>query len=673
MGHHEPTARHFDGHALKQPSFPLRIGGHLSRLLFALGALLLSLALWLANTWSELSPDEILFHLRASLAGTDTTVIWNYCLFYLSVVLMSFAAVAFCHWRLRRSSLKSFRNAVVATAVAGIALGGGALFKFSSMIDLGAYLSGEDSEGGFIAEQYVNPSSTAIEFPERKRNLIYIYLESMELTFADSGNGGAWNENLIPELCILGHEGDTFNGDSEALSGGYVLPGTAWTMGAMFGQSSGVPLKLPFLGNFIEDEMTDFFPDLVTIGDILEDEGYSQYLMLGSDANFGSRASFYLEHGNYEMYDYVRAKEDGFIDPDYHVFWGMEDQKLFAWAKQLLPELAAKDEPFNLTMLTVDTHFEDGYVCDLCKSEHGDNQYANVMSCSSRQVYDFVRWIQQQDFYENTTIVICGDHTTMDKDFCKEVSKDYPRRTFTTILNSTVSCEDPTAYRTYSTLDLFPTTLASLGAKIDGNRLGLGVNLYAEEPTILEEFGVEDCTSKLQRMSLFLDQFSSSSLSDTMIENTLAECVLMYDDGTLGFGGFLLGDMYLIDPTLIESSRLTYVDDRTKKEIELPMIQWSSDEQYAHHATLDLSHYYLGAHLDLSEDDLPHITATAYVTVKGYDEQVFGTWTQETATTRAEAQKKHEKEYLAEKKAEEEAAAAETESGEGITADTPTN
>ena len=63
-------------------------------------------------------------------------------------------------------------------------------------------------------------------------------------------------------------------------------------------------------------------------------------------------------------------------------------------------------------MLTVDTHFEDGYLSDSCKADYG-NQYSNVISCASDMIYNFVKWIQEQDFYENTTIVISGDHLTM--------------------------------------------------------------------------------------------------------------------------------------------------------------------------------------------------------------------------------------------------------------------
>jgi phosphoglycerol transferase len=167
------------------------------------------------------------------------------------------------------------------------------------MVDLEAFLSphANAEEAGFIAEHYIDPEDVAMAFPEKKRNLIYIYLESMELTFEDEASGGIWNDNLIPELTGLAREGDTFAGTASKLNGAIVLPGTEWTMGAMFGQSSGTPLKLPFYGNFVSENMTDFFPGMTTIGDILEKEGYRQCLLIGSDASFGSRREFFAEHG----------------------------------------------------------------------------------------------------------------------------------------------------------------------------------------------------------------------------------------------------------------------------------------------------------------------------------------------------------------------------------------
>ena len=83
---------------------------------------------------------------------------------------------------------------------------------------------------------------------------------------------------------------------------------------------------------------------------------------MGSDANFGGRKLFYTQHGMYDIYDYYYSKDNGQIPEDYHVFWGYEDSKLFDFAKQHLLEAGASDEPFNMTILTVDTHFEDGYL-----------------------------------------------------------------------------------------------------------------------------------------------------------------------------------------------------------------------------------------------------------------------------------------------------------------------
>ena len=228
--------------------------------------------------------------------------------------------------------------------------------------------------------------------------------------------------------------------------------------------------------------------------------------MIGSNARFGGRELYFTDHGNYDIEDYNYAIEQGWIPSDYSVWWGYEDQKLFQFAENKLQELSTQDQPFNLTLLTVDTHFEDGYVCDLCQDEFGE-QYADVMACSSRQVAEFISWIQQQDFYSNTTIVISGDHLTMDSDFCESVSDDYTRRTYTAVINPAVEVQS-TEKREYSTLDLFPTTLAAMGVQIDGDRLGLGTNLFSNLPTLTESIGYAKEASELKKKSKFIDEFA---------------------------------------------------------------------------------------------------------------------------------------------------------------------
>ena len=191
------------------------------------------------------------------------------------------------------------------------------------------------------------------------------------------------------------------------------------------------------------------------------------------------------------------------------MWWGYEDEKLFAYAKDELNRLSKEDEPFNLTLLTVDTHFEDGYVCELCEDQYPGNQYANVISCSSRQISQFVEWIKQQDFYENTTIILSGDHLTMDSDFFDGVDGQENRRTYVTVINPAVEPKQD-GEREFTTLDMFPTTLGALGAKIEGDRLGLGTDLFSYTSTLLETYGLDYIENELAKKSYFLRGLSTA-------------------------------------------------------------------------------------------------------------------------------------------------------------------
>ena len=73
----------------------------------------------------------------------------------------------------------------------------------------------------------------------------------------------------------------------------------------------------------------------------------------------------------------------------------MHNKQLFEFAKEKIVELSKQQKPFNFTMLTADTHFPDGYKCSDCK-EKWDEQYKNVISCSSKKVGEFIEWIKKQ-------------------------------------------------------------------------------------------------------------------------------------------------------------------------------------------------------------------------------------------------------------------------------------
>lgn len=488
----------------------------LSIVLFTIGVLFFTAQSFGLRTWGGLTMDEMVFHLTAPKEGTESTIIASAVLQVFVPTGAVLAGVIVLAVVLRKKNPARYRVIVALQLAAAAGLISYSVVHFLSETDGFDYIHSQFSGSAFIEDNYADPSSVAMTFPEQKRNLVYIYLESMETTYTDRENGGGFDDDYIPELTQLAQENEDFSGDSAQLNGGNVLSTTGYTMGAMFGQTSGLPLQTT-LYNGMETQ-DSFYGGIQTLGDILDEQGYRQVLLVGSEASFGGRELYFSEHGNYEMRDYNWAKETGRIPSNYREWWGYEDQKLFEYAKETLTELASDGQPFNLTMLTADTHFEDGYFCSQCENQFDGNQYGNVIACSSRQVAELVDWIRQQDFYENTTIVISGDHTTMDKDFCESVSDDYTRKTYTCYINSAVQPADPGRRREYATIDNFPTTLAAMGVSIDGDRLGLGTNLFSDQDTLTEQYGLDKMNEEMQNKSAFLESKNKIVVTDEMIE-----------------------------------------------------------------------------------------------------------------------------------------------------------
>lgn len=332
-------------------------------------------------------------------------------------------------------------------------------------------------------ENYVEPDKVELVFPKQKKNLIYIYLESMETTYASTEEGGGKKVNYIPNLTKVAKDNISFS-QGEQMNGLFQTSGAGWTMGALLASTSGVPYLMPIDGNSSGDYDT-ILPGLTTLGEILKKEGYDNYFMCGSESVFGGRKAYFEQHGDYKIYDYDTAVEEAFIPADYWEFWGIEDKKLYEYAKEKLTEIANEDESFNFTMLTVDTHHPEGYVCELCGSEFGE-QYANVIRCADAQIAEFLEWLEKQSWYASTVVVIQGDHTSMSNVFWEDLPENYERGIYNCFMNTDKVPESE--HRVATTLDMFPTTLAAIGVEIEGERLGLGTNLFSGIPTLAEKF-----------------------------------------------------------------------------------------------------------------------------------------------------------------------------------------
>ena len=115
------------------------------------------------------------------------------------------------------------------------------LIHSNSMLRIDAFIGSFIHASSFIEENYVDPGSSSITFPERKRNLITVYLESFETTPQDTMNGGVLDVNLIPEMTRIARENISFS-RNKLITGAAVPARCAWTMGALVAQSAGIPL-----------------------------------------------------------------------------------------------------------------------------------------------------------------------------------------------------------------------------------------------------------------------------------------------------------------------------------------------------------------------------------------------------------------------------------------------
>ncbi len=470
-----------------------------------IGVLAIFSAIWFRIVYGKMGFDSILFTLFSNGDGVESGILLDYLLRAFLPTVLLFSLLCFLlFWKpkkelfvkLKKRTVKLYPFSYKASRILCYVLSVLLIVSGTFISQLSRKIGSAVQKTTFYETYYVSPNETEITFPEQKSNLIYIILESMETTYFSREQGGILEHEIANELWSLSKENINFSHTSDV--GGYMyLNGTNWTAASMVAQSTGLPLKI---GTYTNEDFSkgNFLPNATSITDILKENGYYQTLMVGSNSAYGNRSDFYKTHGIDKIYDIHTAYKDGIVPDGYFVWWGMEDKYLYQYAKQELTEISKKNQPFAFTMLTVDTHFANGYVCDLCGNEF-DEQYENVISCASRQLNDFVNWIKAQPFYEDTTIIIVGDHATMDNEYMTRVgAKSTDHRMYNCIINSKTQTEF-SKNRKFTVLDMFPTTLAAMGCTIEGERLGLGTNLFSGKKTLIEELThtyVETETSK---------------------------------------------------------------------------------------------------------------------------------------------------------------------------------
>ena len=370
-------------------------------------------------------------------------------------------------------------------------------FPMLAFVDAyGPFLFGWPKENVLFDNDYINPDSVDISF-EKKRNLVFVILESMEFNFRDSANGGNMSHDLIPEITDLMERNVSFE------PGGVTVNGTGWTMGETVAKLCGLPLMQPLDGNVYGNR--NFLKNALCLTDVLSKNGYSVVIAQGSGKEFSSMDHFLSTHSvsDDRIFDLAYFLKKGAVPSDTLFFASVPDRVLYGGVKELINDLSKMPEPWAIMFYTIDSHGPYGRMDSSCVDEQDLNlkielQYPSVLRCASKQFADFLKWASTQFWYENTTLAVMGDHPAMiapeTAGFPKEKIEHY-------WLNFFVNSELPQPERIheFTSFDIYPTVLEAMGAKVEGRALGLGRSLFADQETLIEKYGKDSLNVLINR------------------------------------------------------------------------------------------------------------------------------------------------------------------------------
>ena len=285
------------------------------------------------------------------------------------------------------------------------------------------------------------------------KNLLLVFLEGVEAIYTDEN----LFPGLTPNLQALNKEGWQFTNMQQ-------VQGSGWTMAGLVSSLCGTPLLYESSLNGNEILFSRMLDKATCLPDILSSAGYQQVFMGGAALDFAGKGSFLQEHGfdtTLGSYELINKLEDA----DYVTGWGLYDDSLFSQALEQFDRLATAEQPFNLTLLTVDTHHPTGEPSASCsKYDQIDNSILHAVHCTDYLLGEFLDQVKMYPAYEDTVVVLVSDHLAMRNNAFPLFPSNYQRRLYFNVLNSGVSAEQ----EIFATpLDISPTVLQLLEVQHD--------------------------------------------------------------------------------------------------------------------------------------------------------------------------------------------------------------
>lgn len=398
--------------------------------------------------------DSVVFHFQMGLDGIRKTHIFRFSIVFILISFLSFYLIK----KIVNFIADKYKPYLVFIVLF--------LCIFNPLTqDIYETFTREKNLVGTVDKYYVDPE---IKKEKKTKNLIYIYLESMERTFLDQQKF----HGLTPYLSGLKDNSIDFTNIKQSW-------GTNWTIAGMVATQCGTPL--PTLGRSQNnlDRFDGFLKGINCLGDDLRENGYFLSYLGGASLEFAGKGSFYKTHGFHE----IQGKDEVIKSanaPEYRFNeWGLYDEDLYPLAIQKIKELENKKGPYAFFMLSVDTHmpFKDlSRKCDNLKNNHeSSDPIIKAIACADLLAGELIEEIKKTVDLNNTVIVVASDHLAMGKNI-SDFATEEERRNLLLVLND--EKKEKINKEGYS-YDVTPTLLTLMNFDVDA--YGFGRSLLKDE------------------------------------------------------------------------------------------------------------------------------------------------------------------------------------------------
>lgn len=331
----------------------------------------------------------------------------------------------------------------------------------------------------FTIADHMHPP-VILKKPEASKNLVLIYLESVERSYGQ-----------IPEFEPFFKPLKTLSDQSTDYTNVIQTAGTNYTTAGLVATQCGIPLiarglHTVFFKNNIAPSFKNFLPSVHCLGDQLSADGYTLSYMNGASLDKFSKRSFLRNHGYTRLFDEAAINDD--LKTGRTNIWGLNDALLFEQAKEEFDTLSSIHTPFVQSILTLSTHSPNGFLDrDCAPVQHARSQIPRAIQCTGNLIRDFVNHIHQSSVGHETVIVIMSDHLAFFNSARRQLETIGPnRRNLFIVLTQS---ETGKINRAITLFDVYPILLETLGYTLKDGRANLGVSTQSVSKNMVEEFG----------------------------------------------------------------------------------------------------------------------------------------------------------------------------------------